>query len=263
MEEILASIRRIIADDQPAPPVAAAPEARPVETRPVEARTEAAPVAPNASGAAAAPRPAPAAKPAAAPPRGGSPPPADDVLDLIGVPVAPKAEAPAPAPNPASEPARPPEPEISLPQVPEPAHQVFAPGSAGEIDDDIDFRDYVELEPEPEPVRPPRARAPAPAPTPYREDDDEFADPVRHLTQGAAQGSSQDPGLISHDSGAAVSSAFNTLATTILTQNARTLEDLVKEMLRPMLKGWLDQHLPAMVERMVRAEIERVTRGRS
>jgi len=33
-------------------------------------------------------------------------------------------------------------------------------------------------------------------------------------------------------------------------------------MLRPMLKGWLDDNLPAMVERLVRAEIERVSRGR-
>ena len=44
--------------------------------------------------------------------------------------------------------------------------------------------------------------------------------------------------------------------------NARTLEDLVKEMLRPMLKTWLDDNLPGMVERIVRAEIERVSRGR-
>jgi cell pole-organizing protein PopZ len=44
-------------------------------------------------------------------------------------------------------------------------------------------------------------------------------------------------------------------------QNARTLEDLVREMLRPMLKVWLDDNLPGMVERLVRAEIERVSRG--
>ncbi len=60
----------------------------------------------------------------------------------------------------------------------------------------------------------------------------------------------------------AVHSAFNNLASTILTQNARTLEDLVKEMLRPMMKSWLDQNLPNLVERLVRQEIERVSRGR-
>jgi cell pole-organizing protein PopZ len=68
--------------------------------------------------------------------------------------------------------------------------------------------------------------------------------------------------LISNATSAAVDSAFNTLAQTVLMQNSRTLEDLVREMLRPMLKSWLDDNLPGMVERLVRAEIERVSRGR-
>ncbi len=40
-----------------------------------------------------------------------------------------------------------------------------------------------------------------------------------------------------------------------------TLESMVRDMLRPMLKEWLDEHLPATVERMVEKEIERVSRG--
>ncbi len=71
-----------------------------------------------------------------------------------------------------------------------------------------------------------------------------------------------DRSMISTNTSAAVDSAFNTLAHTVLVQNARTLEDLVREMLRPMLKAWLDDNLPSMVERIVRAEIERVSRGR-
>jgi uncharacterized protein len=69
--------------------------------------------------------------------------------------------------------------------------------------------------------------------------------------------------LLSTSASVAVDSAFNTLAQTVLVQNARTLEDLVKEMLRPLLKTWLDDNLPGLVERLVRAEIERVSRGRS
>ena len=69
--------------------------------------------------------------------------------------------------------------------------------------------------------------------------------------------------LLSASTTSAVDSAFNTLAHTVLVQNARTLEDLVREMLRPMLKGWLDDNLPGLVERLVRAEIERVSRGRT
>ena len=68
--------------------------------------------------------------------------------------------------------------------------------------------------------------------------------------------------ILSHSTVSAVESAFNSLAHTVLSNNARTLEDLVKEMLRPMLKSWLDDNLPGLVERIVKAEIERVSRGR-
>jgi cell pole-organizing protein PopZ len=68
--------------------------------------------------------------------------------------------------------------------------------------------------------------------------------------------------LLSRSTTAAVDSAFSTLAQTALPQNARSLEDLVREMLRPLLKAWLDENLPGMVERLVRSEIERVARGR-
>lgn len=40
-----------------------------------------------------------------------------------------------------------------------------------------------------------------------------------------------------------------------------TIEDVVREEVRPLLKEWLDNHLPGIVERAVRAEIERVARG--
>jgi len=38
---------------------------------------------------------------------------------------------------------------------------------------------------------------------------------------------------------------------------ARTLEDLVRELLRPMLQGWLDQKMPDIIERLVKAELAR------
>jgi cell pole-organizing protein PopZ len=67
--------------------------------------------------------------------------------------------------------------------------------------------------------------------------------------------------LLSSAANASVSSAFGLLGATVLNNNARTLEDLVKDLLRPMLKGWLDENLPPLVERLVRAEIERIARG--
>ena len=71
-----------------------------------------------------------------------------------------------------------------------------------------------------------------------------------------------DENLLSEDSDEVVHGAFSALAHTILAQNARTLEDLVSEMLQPMLKGWLDDNLPSLVERLVKEEIDRVSRGR-
>jgi cell pole-organizing protein PopZ len=119
--------------------------------------------------------------------------------------------------------------------------------------DAIDF-DAPAFEPEPEPV----AVAPAPPPPAPPA-------PPQPAVQAAARPREPEPepeALVSPATDASVSGAFNLLAHTVLTQNARTLEDLVKEMLRPMLKSWLDDNLPAVVERLVRAEIERVSRGR-
>jgi uncharacterized protein len=68
--------------------------------------------------------------------------------------------------------------------------------------------------------------------------------------------------LLSPGADAAVASAFSQLASTILSNNSRTVEQLAEEMMRPMLKDWLDENLPPMVERLVREEIERVSRRR-
>ncbi len=58
-----------------------------------------------------------------------------------------------------------------------------------------------------------------------------------------------------------VTAAFNTLAASRLVENDDALKDMVRDMIRPLLKSWLDDNLPTMVERLVRAEIERVGRG--
>jgi cell pole-organizing protein PopZ len=93
-----------------------------------------------------------------------------------------------------------------------------------------------------------------------------FGEPAEPERPRPAEGPRSNPmpdrTLLSPRTSAVVDSAFNSLAHTVLMQNSRTLEDLVREMLKPMLKAWLDDNLPNMVERLVRAEIERVSRGR-
>ncbi len=242
MEEILASIRRIIADDEAKPAVAeAAPAPKPEPPKPV---------------------PAPAPKPAA---MTNIPPSA--------IPAAQAAAAKAPpTPPPAPKPA---------PPMPAPA----ASNSQDDIDAMLAGLDAATTEEE---IRPPLPDGdvfeltddmvlPEPEPAPsFRhvepEDDLEFAEAVAASTERPRAPMFDPPSydapplppqhnILSHNTVSAVESAFNTLANTVLSNNARTLEDLVKEMLRPMLKSWLDDNLPGLVERIVKAEIERVSRG--
>jgi cell pole-organizing protein PopZ len=207
MEEILASIRRIIADDDAtkSAPRAAEPPS-PAPPRPAPPRILPEPVAPALHDA---------EEPAEIAAADAFDEPAEeepaDILDLTESMATPAFEPPPPAANPA-------------PGTPPQFRNIEAPS-------DVGFD-----ESEPKPVPPPNE-----APSLYL---------------------GSEPGLVSRETSAAVDSAFNALAQTVLVQNARTLEDLVREMLRPMLKSWLDDNLPGMVERLVRAEIERVARGR-
>ena len=217
MEEILASIRRIIADDDgvkpPAKPETKAPEVKPAPKAPE-------PPPPAAKAPPPPPKPAPA------------PPPAAMKQDDIDAMLAGLDEAPAPVAPPA------PEPEADVLELTE-AMQAPAAPAFRKIDgsQDVVFDEEPEPAPRPRAAEPPR---PAPAPPPPM---------AEHI--------------ISSATAAAVDSAFNALAHTVLVQNAKTLEDLVKEMLRPMLQHWLDNNLPTLVERLVRQEIERVARGRN
>ena len=237
MEEILASIRRIIADDEAKPPVAEKPASPVTPAKPA----------------------APAAKPAA----------------MADIPPSAIAAAPKPAPPPAK-PAPPPAPApaaaVSNSQddidallngldeatVPEEIRPPLPDGDVFELTDDM----AVAMEQAPPPP-PPQASFQKVEP----QDDLEFAESARAAPRQPAyepppfESAAPVQQILSHTTVSAVESAFNSLANTVLSNNARTLEDLVKEMLRPMLKSWLDDNLPGLVERIVKAEIERVSRG--
>lgn len=69
--------------------------------------------------------------------------------------------------------------------------------------------------------------------------------------------------LVGDPAAALAASAFGKLSSSILMPaEGRTLEDVVRELLRPMLKQWLDDNLPGIVEATVQAEVERIARGR-
>lgn len=102
------------------------------------------------------------------------------------------------------------------------------------------------------------------------------AEPEPHLAPVAAPQPPPSPepapaaappsaGLLAPETEQAASGAMNELVRRLATErhtqihsSGPTIEDLVRAELRPMLKAWLDEHLPPLVERLVRAEIERV-----
>jgi hypothetical protein len=153
---------------------------------------------------------------------------------------------------------------------------VSAPGARN--DDVLLLTDLVEEPPEP----------PTPPPTPLSQRVDPVdasempqptvpafspAAPVASVTPVEAPMKQPSDTLIESGAANVASSAFERLSQAVqdnvpppAAQDAgpavggRTLEDIVKEMLRPMLKEWLDKNLPPLVERYVEREIVRLTR---
>jgi uncharacterized protein len=72
-------------------------------------------------------------------------------------------------------------------------------------------------------------------------------------------------GLVAPEAAAAAASSMGSLMRTLAMERSMqvrsggpTIEDIVREEIRPLLKSWLDANLPPIVERLVRTEIERV-----
>lgn len=148
-------------------------------------------------------------------------------------------------------------------------------------EDDAPASEEAAPEPEPEPAPEPEPELPAFEP----EDEDdgvleltEKVDSVGDLDVYAASSAAPEEddsydlppvddgpgeGLVSDPTAAAAAAAFGALSKNILMPpEGRTLEDVVKTLLRPLLKQWLDDNLPGIVEAAVQAEVERIARGR-
>lgn len=160
---------------------------------------------------------------------------------------APEPEPPPVAAAPAPEPAPPPP---APPPAPAPAPVVQA-----------EPEDVLELT---EPVAPPKpapVRAPPPPPV---LDDIDFAEPPPPPRRAPAVASYEpEEGLLSDRVAQTAAGHFGSLAHSVLMPaEGRTLEDVVKELLRPLLKEWLDAHLGGIVEAKVQSEVERISRRR-
>ncbi|MFT4254003.1 MAG: DUF2497 domain-containing protein [Caulobacter sp.] len=151
---------------------------------------------------------------------------------------APAAEASPPAPEPVPEP----EPVIEddVLELTDPIEPPAPVETLGDLD-------VYTPEPEPEPAYEPPPPPPEPAYSPP---------PVFNRDEVA------DTLVGDHAAGLAAS-AFGSLSSALLMPaNGRTLEDVVRELLRPLLKEWLDTNLPRIVENKVEEEVHRISRGR-
>lgn len=256
MEEILASIRRIIADDQPLPG-ALAPE--PAASEPAESRAKAE---------------APAHATAKVPPVDAMPP----EQGLIATPQFPTPAGPAPvrdtlrptAPS-ASE-----APPNTVLRDPAPVNAVALPdrdvheAALRAMHEEPDMRaaavnaahDHVyegqffeeaiaeeSIDETPAPIAPEPVAEEPPMPA--------TAETARDLPP---REEAPDAGLFSAATSQTLASAFNTLAVSRLAADSQELRGLARDMLRPLLKDWLDAHLPGLVESIIREEIERMAR---
>ena len=200
MEEILASIRRIISEDdapaETAPVAAASAEAQPEPEADPFAETEVSPALMDETPS--------MQEPAAS---------EEDVLELTDTYEAPVAERVG---------------DLDVSPAP------------------------PEVEPFPDEARRETGFAPQPGPVEAR-----LAPPTRYDT------------LVGDSAAASAASAFAGLASTLkkaepmepATPTGPTLDELTRSLLRPMLKEWLDAHLPAIVEAQVRKEVERIARS--
>ena len=195
MEEILASIRRIINEDDENPEQA-------------EAATEAEP----------APEPEPEPEP---------------VVETVAEP------EPEPEPEPVFEA----EPEIEEPIIEEEPLELT---ERVEDDEPVEIAEDIVMlnrEPEPEP-EPEVSFEPEPMPEPELEPEPE------------------EDALIDAAPATAAAGMFAALSESmrVSSEQGQTLEGIVRELMKPMLKQWLDDNLPAIVEEKVQAEVERIAR---
>ncbi len=222
IEEILDSIRKIISDDDV--------EEEESADEPVMAEPEPEPPAPEPEPVVAEPEP----EPVMAEPEPEPPTPQPEPEPVMAEP---EPEPPAPEPEPV---VAEPEPE---PPAPEP-----------------------EPEPDPDPIEEDILVLTEKAP-PETESEDEtpgglqvdLRDAVEDEARVKEEPRSQGSELLSARAEDAAYDAFSNLARTVaLGKASLTIEDIVRDEIKPMLKVWLDEHLESVIDRLVKEELERV-----
>ncbi len=239
MEEILSSIRQIIASDE------------------------------EPGGKSETPADAAAAK--------GEQPEEEDVLELTEVVPAeqPAAEKPEPKPEAKTDSPPEPEPEAKTESPPEPKNEPEAkPGAEAKPPPAAEKEAEKEAEQAPPPdlaaveQEADRELAAREADLELVENEAPDAMPSAKEETTVADDATEEEALISGEAAEAATGAFAKLARSVARPepepvaagDGKTVEQLVAELMRPMLKEWLDQNLPAIVERVVEREVRKLAR---
>lgn len=144
---------------------------------------------------------------------------------------APSAPTPQPAPQPAAQATPTAAPSAAAPDVLELTEMVEDDGKVTEVVDE-------------------KPSAPArPAPAAAKQDDDRLVS-----SRAASAAADALAGLQAASRKPDIGSSVG------LGNGGMTLEEIVRTEMRPILKAWLDEHLPPLVERLVQREIKRITR---
>jgi cell pole-organizing protein PopZ len=85
--------------------------------------------------------------------------------------------------------------------------------------------------------------------------------PGESVAPAVAESGVSRPAIISEQASRQVAAAFGELSEAFAARSKKTFDEMAEEMMRPMLQDWLDNNLPTLVEKLVREEIERVARG--
>ena len=275
MDEILSSIRQIIADDD-----AAVAPARP--TPAPATSTAAAPTPRPFPTAAAAPKFAPPSPPPAAPDEPAEP----LALSPEQILYKPGAEPPAMAFDADEEDEGTGDAGFASfagePELVDPDDVAFEPDA--EEEEGASFSVALEESPEEteepppaaafaQPAPPPRQQPLSPPPEAPRQQAPREEPPRREAPRAAPSMAQHSPmpdpqlsrdlaeELLAPTTGAAVKHTLSRLSGLSMVGSNVTLEDMIRDLLRPMLKEWLDENLPSVVERMVEKEISRISRG--
>lgn len=134
-----------------------------------------------------------------------------------------------------------------------------------EVKPDGSVAPVADQQPEPAPMidmedAPPVTVAPSPPPEPVHDVSPPVMAQVPDMDRLISDSTAMAAGSVLSGLTGVMRSQQSGITSLPITQGGQTLENMVLEIIRPVLKDWLDRNLPTLVERVVQKEIQKITR---